>query len=99
MRDGQPSVTARGAAAYRAIHQTLENGAIFADPFAARILDDEGRAGLLRGLDDRVRRLTDRRLQLGRQVPSAQVRVRFLEFRLVLSGGIRGVDAGGAVRT
>src|ERR1700759_4263486 len=46
MRDGQPSVTARGAAAYRAIHQTLEGGAIFADPFAARILGDEGRAGL-----------------------------------------------------
>jgi len=46
MRDGQPSATARGAAAYRAIHQLLEGGAIFADPFAARILDDEGRAGL-----------------------------------------------------
>jgi methyltransferase (TIGR00027 family) len=46
MRAGKPSLTARGAAAYRAIHQTLEGGAIFDDPFAARILDDETRAGL-----------------------------------------------------
>jgi methyltransferase (TIGR00027 family) len=37
---------ARGAAAYRAIHQTLEGGAIFSDPFAAKILDDESRARL-----------------------------------------------------
>jgi methyltransferase (TIGR00027 family) len=43
---GQPSHTARGAAAYRAIHQTLEGGAIFSDPFASRILDDETRARL-----------------------------------------------------
>jgi methyltransferase (TIGR00027 family) len=43
---GQPSHTARGAAAYRAIHQTLEGGVIFRDPFAARILDDETRARL-----------------------------------------------------
>src|SRR5229473_1137054 len=43
---GQPSHTARGAAAYRAIHQTLEGGAIFSDPFATRILDDESRARL-----------------------------------------------------
>jgi len=43
---GQPSHTARGAAAYRAIHQTLEGGMIFSDPFAAKILDDETRARL-----------------------------------------------------
>jgi methyltransferase (TIGR00027 family) len=43
---GEPSHTARGAAAYRAIHQTLENGVIFSDPFAAKILDDETRARL-----------------------------------------------------
>jgi methyltransferase (TIGR00027 family) len=43
---GKASNTARGAAAYRAIHQTLEGGAIFCDPFAARILDDETRARL-----------------------------------------------------
>jgi methyltransferase (TIGR00027 family) len=41
MRNGQPSQTARGAAAYRAIHQTLEGGIIFKDPLAARILDEQ----------------------------------------------------------
>jgi methyltransferase (TIGR00027 family) len=46
MQAGEPSHTARGAAAYRAIHQTLEGGAIFSDPFALRILDDETRARL-----------------------------------------------------
>jgi methyltransferase (TIGR00027 family) len=46
LRGGEPSHTARGAAAYRAIHQTLEGGAIFSDPFAAKILDDETRTRL-----------------------------------------------------
>ena len=46
MQTGQPSHTARGAAAYRAIHQTLDGGVIFSDPFAARILDDETRGRL-----------------------------------------------------
>ena len=46
MRDGLPSQTARGAAAYRAIHQKLEGGAIFKDPFASRILDQETAAAL-----------------------------------------------------
>jgi methyltransferase (TIGR00027 family) len=46
MRYGQPSQTARGAAAYRAIHQTLGGGAIFKDPFAARILDEQTAASL-----------------------------------------------------
>jgi methyltransferase (TIGR00027 family) len=46
MRDGQPSSTARGAAAYRAIHQRHEGAAIFRDPFAERILDAETRATL-----------------------------------------------------
>jgi len=41
MRPGQPSQTARGAAAYRAVHQTLERGAVFKDPFASRILDEQ----------------------------------------------------------
>jgi methyltransferase (TIGR00027 family) len=40
MRHGQPSQTARSAAAHRAIHQILEGGAIFKDPFASRILDE-----------------------------------------------------------
>jgi methyltransferase (TIGR00027 family) len=34
----QPSLTARGAAAHRAAHQIAEQGAIFRDPFARRIL-------------------------------------------------------------
>jgi methyltransferase (TIGR00027 family) len=46
LRAGLPSQTARGAAAYRAIHQTLEGGAIFRDPLALRILDEETRATL-----------------------------------------------------
>ena len=46
MRDGQPSLTARGAAAYRAIHQTHEGAAIFRDPFATDILDAATRATL-----------------------------------------------------
>jgi methyltransferase (TIGR00027 family) len=46
MRDGQPSLTARGAAAFRAVHQAHEAAAIFRDPFAERILDDETRAAL-----------------------------------------------------
>ena len=46
MRDGQPSSTARGAAAYRAVHQTHEGAAIFRDPFALQILDEDTRAML-----------------------------------------------------
>jgi methyltransferase (TIGR00027 family) len=46
MQTGQPSQTARGAAAHRAVHQTLEGGVIFTDPFAVDILDDETRARL-----------------------------------------------------
>ncbi len=38
MRAGQPSLTARGAAAYRAVHQTHEGGVIFKDRFAVKIL-------------------------------------------------------------
>jgi methyltransferase (TIGR00027 family) len=38
METGQPSRTAVSAARYRAAHQILEDGAIFADPLAVRIL-------------------------------------------------------------
>ena len=41
MRGGQPSQTARGAAVYRALHQTLDGGVIFRDPLASKLLDDE----------------------------------------------------------
>jgi methyltransferase (TIGR00027 family) len=56
MRDGQPSLTARGAAVYRAIHQTHEGAAIFRDPFAAKILDDATRATLDEVAADPARR-------------------------------------------
>jgi methyltransferase (TIGR00027 family) len=46
LQTGQPSRTARGAAAYRANHQALDGGVIFHDPFALKILDDETRATL-----------------------------------------------------
>ena len=46
MQTGQPSQTAMGAAAHRAVHQTLEGGVIFADPFALQILGDETRTRL-----------------------------------------------------
>lgn len=38
MQPGQPSLTAMGAALYRAAHQVLEYGHIFSDPLAHRIL-------------------------------------------------------------
>lgn len=44
MQPGQPSRTALGAAAHRAVHQVLENGRIFADPLAVRILGAEAEA-------------------------------------------------------
>jgi methyltransferase (TIGR00027 family) len=46
MRSGQPSRTARGAAAYRAIHRILDGGSIFKDPFASSILDEQTAASL-----------------------------------------------------
>ena len=46
MQTGCASETARRAAAHRAVHQTLESGAIFTDPFAFHVLDDETRARL-----------------------------------------------------
>jgi len=41
MRPSAPSRTARGAAGHRAAHQVIEEGAIFSDPFARRILSKE----------------------------------------------------------
>jgi methyltransferase (TIGR00027 family) len=40
MQPGQPSTTARRAAAHRAVHQLIEHGEVFADPFAVRILNE-----------------------------------------------------------
>jgi methyltransferase (TIGR00027 family) len=44
MQAGQPSRTAWAAAAHRAAHQLLENGRIFSDPLAVRILDESAEA-------------------------------------------------------
>lgn len=41
MRERQPSRTAFGAAGYRAAHQVLDHGRVFADPFARSILGPE----------------------------------------------------------
>lgn len=41
MRRQWPSRTAHAAAAHRAVHQVLENGRIFADPLAVRILGED----------------------------------------------------------
>ena len=44
MQSGQPSRTALGAAVHRAAHQVLEQGRIFADPLALRILGSDANA-------------------------------------------------------
>jgi methyltransferase (TIGR00027 family) len=52
MQTGQPSRTAQGAAAHRAVHQIVEGGFIFADPFAVDILDEGMRSRLAKMADD-----------------------------------------------
>ena len=44
MQPGQPSITARRAAAHRAVHQLVESGAVFSDPYAVRILSEPAEA-------------------------------------------------------
>ena len=44
MQRGKPSRTAWAAAAHRAAHQILEQGRIFADPLALRILGEDAEA-------------------------------------------------------
>ena len=44
MQLGKPSRTAWAAAAHRAAHQVLEQGRIFADPLALRILGEDAEA-------------------------------------------------------
>jgi methyltransferase (TIGR00027 family) len=51
MREREPSRTALGAAAHRALHQALEGGRVFADPIAGRILGDEAAAQARRDAD------------------------------------------------
>lgn len=46
MQEGSPSRTAWAAAAHRAAHQVLEQGRIFADPLALRIMGDAANAAV-----------------------------------------------------
>jgi len=81
MQPGQPSRTALGAAAHRAVHQVLEHGRIFADPLAVRILGPDVEAALREAENNPSRR----RLRL-----FIAVRARFAEDALAAAIG-RGV--------
>jgi methyltransferase (TIGR00027 family) len=89
VRPKGPSRTARGAAIHRAVHQRLEGGAIFADVFAASILDDETRARL----DEAAADLSQRPMRL-----FIAARSRFSEDALAacVARGVRQVVALGA---
>jgi methyltransferase (TIGR00027 family) len=56
MQPGEPSRTAFAAAAHRAAHQLLEQGKIFADPLAMRILGEDEETVLRRAEEDPLRR-------------------------------------------
>jgi methyltransferase (TIGR00027 family) len=56
MQPKQPSRTALGAAAHRAVHQVLERGRIFADPLAVRILGADTNAAVRDAKNDPSRR-------------------------------------------
>jgi len=56
MEFGQPSRTALAAAAHRAAHQILEQGHIFADPLALRILGRDAESVAREALEDASRR-------------------------------------------
>jgi methyltransferase (TIGR00027 family) len=57
MRPGQPSRTALGAAAHRAVHQVLECGSIFADLLAVRILGADAEAAVRDAENNPTRRM------------------------------------------
>jgi methyltransferase (TIGR00027 family) len=81
MQAGTPSRTAYAAAAHRAAHQVLENGRIFSDPLASRILGEEAEAIVREASADPSRR----RMRL-----FIAVRTRFAEDALAAAIG-RGV--------
>jgi len=70
MQPGEPSRTALGAATHRAVHQVLENGRIFTDPLAGRILGPEAASAVRRAAGD----VSQRQLRL-----FIAVRTRFAE--------------------
>jgi len=82
MLPGEPSRTALGAAAHRAVHQVLECGRIFSDPLAVRILGATAEAALRDAETD----ASKRKLRL-----FIAVRTRFAEDALAaaVAGGIR----------
>jgi methyltransferase (TIGR00027 family) len=86
---GQPSRTARVAAAHRAAHQILERGRIFTDPLALRILGEDARTVVREAEADPSRR----RLRL-----FIAVRTRFAEDALAsaVERGVRQVVVLGA---
>jgi methyltransferase (TIGR00027 family) len=56
VQSGKPSRTALGAATHRAVHQILENGYIFHDPLASRILGEDSEASAREANGDESRR-------------------------------------------
>ena len=82
MQAGTPSRTAYAAAAHRAAHQVLENGRIFSDPLALRILGEEAEAVVREASADPSRR----RMRL-----FIAVRTRFAEDALAeaIENGVR----------
>jgi methyltransferase (TIGR00027 family) len=81
MKLGKPSRTAWAAAAHRAAHQVLEQGRIFADPLALRILGGEAEAVV----DDAKAQPSKRRMRL-----FVAIRTRFAEDAMAVAIG-RGV--------
>ena len=57
MQPREPSRTALGAAAHRAVHQVLERGRIFTDPLAVRILGAEAEAAVRDAENNPTRRM------------------------------------------
>jgi len=82
MQPGKPSRTARAAAAHRAAHQVLEQGSIFFDPLALRILGEDA---------DTVAREAEERPSSRRMRIFIAVRTRFAEDALAIAMG-RGVQ-------
>lgn len=92
MLTGQPSRTARGAAAHRAIHQVVEGGAIFADPLAVAMLGESAdalRAEAAREPERRGMRLfVNARARIAEEALAAAVTHRGVRQLVVLGAGL-----------
>jgi methyltransferase (TIGR00027 family) len=95
MKSGQPSRTALAAASHRGAHQLLDQGRIFPDPLALRILGKDA-DGLIRGVEDVGE--TEERPSRRRMRIFIAARHRFAEDALAtaLEGGVRQVVVLGA---